>query len=264
MATTKGFYSIIQFVPDLDRAEGANVGIVLVVPELGYLEVSMAPDNEAPKQRFRVTDIDEVRLNVAKEGIRARILRDGEAWKTPSDLIHFASCEGNHLTLLSPRTILTKDPAADLKRLFERLAHTEPRHHRSLAKPTLDQLAYLKFSGAPLRENIEVKLPKFRPLKFPFAYKNGALNLILPEAFPLKAADAEKKASELAVRGHILHKHRNEAGEEQKLVVVGAFYDSIPSEVKERIGYIFQEHDSRLVPDSEIEAFTEEVRRVAH
>lgn len=39
MATTKGFFSIIQHCPDLDRGESANVGVVLVVPELAFLGV---------------------------------------------------------------------------------------------------------------------------------------------------------------------------------------------------------------------------------
>jgi len=264
MGTTKGFYSIIQFVPDLDRGEGANVGVVLSVPSLGYLDVLMAEDNESPKQRFKSTSIDEDRLNIAKNGIKSRILADGKAWNTMEDLLHFSNCEGNHLTLLRPRTILSKDPAADLQRLFVRLAHTEARHRRTLAKPSLHQLADLKFSGVPLRENVEVELPKFKPLVFPYAYKNGALNLIHPESFPLDASDAEKKASELAVKGHILHKHRNDRGEEQKLVVVGAFYDSISEEVRDRIAYIFHEHDSRLVQASQMEEFSEEVRQQAH
>jgi hypothetical protein len=35
MPTTRGFFSIVQFCPDLDRGECANVGVVLVVPNLG-------------------------------------------------------------------------------------------------------------------------------------------------------------------------------------------------------------------------------------
>jgi hypothetical protein len=264
MAAARGFYSIIQFVPDLDRAEGANIGVVLSVPSLGYLDVKMAPDNEAPKQRFRPSSIDEARLDLAKEGIVTRILREGGDWKYSDDLVRFANCEGNHISLLSPRTILTKAPAADLEKLFRRLIHIEARHRRTLPKPTLDELKDLKFSGVPLRENVEVELPKFKPLVFPFAYKNGALNLILPEAFPLEAGDAEKKASELAVKGHILHKRLSPEGDLQKLVVIGAFHENISEDVRDRIGYIFEQQDSRLVQAEQMEEFTEEVRQQAH
>ena len=28
----KGYYSILQFVPDLEKSEGANIGVVLILP----------------------------------------------------------------------------------------------------------------------------------------------------------------------------------------------------------------------------------------
>ena len=49
MTQTRGFFSVIQFCPDLDRGEYANVGIVLAVPQSGVLEVRMSEDNEGPK-----------------------------------------------------------------------------------------------------------------------------------------------------------------------------------------------------------------------
>ena len=106
LSAAKGFYSIIQFVASLDRAEGVNVGVVMAVPSLAYLDVQME-------------DSEDARLVVAYQGLKARILR--ENWESPEDLIHFANCEGNHLQLISPRTILTKDPPADLNALFRRL-----------------------------------------------------------------------------------------------------------------------------------------------
>jgi hypothetical protein len=34
----KGYYSILQFVPDLERAEGANIGVALFCPDKGFLQ----------------------------------------------------------------------------------------------------------------------------------------------------------------------------------------------------------------------------------
>jgi hypothetical protein len=34
----RGYYSILQFVPDLERSEGANIGVVLFSPERHFLK----------------------------------------------------------------------------------------------------------------------------------------------------------------------------------------------------------------------------------
>ncbi|ODT68173.1 hypothetical protein ABS71_09970 [bacterium SCN 62-11] len=104
MNRKKGFYSIIQHVADLDRAEGVNVGVVLAVPLESYLDVRLANPDDLPQL-----------------GLKARILREGAHWNSTADLIHFANCEGNHLRLVEPRTIFTKDAEKDLEALFQRL-----------------------------------------------------------------------------------------------------------------------------------------------
>ena len=40
MTPLKGYYSIVQYCPDLNRGETANIGIVLMVPDRGYLRAS--------------------------------------------------------------------------------------------------------------------------------------------------------------------------------------------------------------------------------
>ena len=45
MTQTRGFFSVIQFCPDLDRGEYANVGIILADPQHSVLDVRMREDN---------------------------------------------------------------------------------------------------------------------------------------------------------------------------------------------------------------------------
>lgn len=66
LAATHGFFSLIQYCPDLDRGESADVGVVLLVPALGFFGVRFSDDNEGPKQRFGEHSIDDTRLDVAK------------------------------------------------------------------------------------------------------------------------------------------------------------------------------------------------------
>ena len=49
---SKGYYSILQFVPDLERAEGANIGVVLFCPERRFLDVMVSHNNDRVRHFF--------------------------------------------------------------------------------------------------------------------------------------------------------------------------------------------------------------------
>jgi len=44
MNPTKGYYSIVQFCPDLARRETVNISVVLLVPEKDLFEPRMLAD----------------------------------------------------------------------------------------------------------------------------------------------------------------------------------------------------------------------------
>ena len=52
----KGYYSILQFVPDLERSEGANIGVVLFCPEKHFLKVQTATGNDRVRRFFGPED----------------------------------------------------------------------------------------------------------------------------------------------------------------------------------------------------------------
>ncbi|HKY34389.1 MAG TPA: DUF3037 domain-containing protein [Polyangiaceae bacterium] len=264
MAATKGFFSIIQYCPDLERGESANVGVVLVVPEAGFLGVQFSHDNEGPKQRFGKDAFDDARLTVAKNALEGRLREEGRSWTSADELLKFGKKEGNHLLLSTPRVILAVDPKAELEELYQRLVHVDARHRRRRAKPDLKTLFEPKVLDRPLRRNLHVSIPEMGTLEIPYAYKNGRLNLIKPEGFPLDEKSATSRANDLAVKGHLIYKHPDENGEERQLIIVGGFDPLTPETLKRRIGYVLREHEARLVREEEIDAFAEEVRREAH
>jgi hypothetical protein len=125
MAPTKGFFSIVRYCPDLARGEFANVGIVLVVPELAFFGIRFSDDNEGPRQRFGKNAFDDTRLTVAKRSLEGRLREEGKSWTNADELLTFGKKEGNHLLLSAPRTILAVDPVAELAELYEKLVHVE-------------------------------------------------------------------------------------------------------------------------------------------
>ena len=42
MSTARGYYSILRYIPDLERGEGANIGVVLFCPALKFLKARTA------------------------------------------------------------------------------------------------------------------------------------------------------------------------------------------------------------------------------
>lgn len=237
--SSRGFFSIVQYCPDLDRGECANVGVVLCVPELGYLGVRMSENNEGPKQRFGATAFDDFQLTAAKAAIEGRIRAEGAAWTEPSQV----------------------SPSEDLAELFHRMVFVERRTKSRVAKPNLKVLLEERAPEVPWLRDVEVELPRLGALKAPYAYRNGALNLIRPESFPMDERVATQRASELAVKSHILH---GMPGESRKLIVVGAFDASATQELKERLGFVLAEHEARLVHEAELPEFVEQVKAEAH
>src|SRR6187455_2612736 len=159
MTATKGFFSVIQFCPDLDRGECANVGVVLAVPKLGYLGVRFSEDNEAPKQRFSKEAFDDARLSLAKRAMEGRIRAEGVAWVAPEDLIQFGKKEGNNMLLSAPRTILVDNCEAELEELYHRLVHVDARTRRRPRKPDLRRVFEEKLLGVPIQRDLTVDIP---------------------------------------------------------------------------------------------------------
>lgn len=264
MPTHEGFFSVVQYCPDLDRGERANVGIVLVVPELGFASVRFSEDNEGPKRRFGADAFDDTRLSLAKRGLEGRILAEAADWRRPEDLERFGRLEGNHLLLTVPKAILVENAEAETEELYARLVHIEPLRRRRPRKPDLRAVFDRQLAGVPLFRDIEIEIPELGRFRAPYAYQNGALNLIRPEGFPIDEAAATSKANDLAVKGHLIHKQSSAGGKKQKLIVVGGFDPEASEQLKRRIDFVLREHDARLVREERLGEFVEEVRREAH
>ena len=267
MTQMRGFFSVIQYCPDLDRGEYANVGIVLAIPQHRVLEVRISEDNEGPKQRFGAKAFDDVRLTIAKKGLAGRVREEGATWSSAEDLLRFSSKEGNNLTLSVPKVIMVENPTADLEELYSRLVHVERRRKQRRRKQRLqapDLVAVFEAGliGVPLLTNYQVEIPEYGDWEVPYAYQNGVLNLISSEAFSERAA--EDKGNDLAVKAHLVRRHSDATGKPQKLIVVGGFDAEAPESLKRRIEFILEECDARLVREEKLDEFVQEIRREAH
>ena len=52
MTPQQGYYSLIQYCPDVSRLEAANLGVVLFCPAIRFLDSRLAPKVDRAKQFF--------------------------------------------------------------------------------------------------------------------------------------------------------------------------------------------------------------------
>lgn len=262
MTTYGGFYSIIQYCPNLDRGEGINIGVVLFCPELRSINVRMTKTNEAVRRHFRGHEFDDRRLSSAKGALACRLRKSEVA--SIVDFRVFISKESEHLVIVPPKQTLVSRPDIDIDALFDELVGESSNRRRARAKaPDLSRVFEPLTLGAPILRDQTVEIPILgHKLAAPYAYRNGTLNYVKPQGFSAIEDSALQSASHLGVQGHMLHKHPDpDTNIERRLVVVADFEDP---RLRPRISQLFEEFMVRLVPYHEVKAFAEEVRKQAH
>ena len=208
----EGLYGAIQYCPDLDRAEGVNVGVYLVCITTGQslLRMSDAGDRLHLQRRLGSKNIDEKRIELAKTAITNRFITS--QIRSREDIEHFAAREANHLVVMPPRRIMITDVATDLDEIFNALV--AEKHVKRPPKPTTPRLATI---FEPLRESVpmwsdlKIKVPVLnKKLSADYAYKNKLVNYIKAVGFSQNKEQALKTASNVGLQGLFLSKHQFE------------------------------------------------------
>lgn len=257
----RALYSVIQFWPDLARAEGINIGIALVCPGVGTRTV-MSANNVAIKKAFGAR-FDGKRLDAVKRSLKVRLdalPQSFESFET------FINSQANNLVLLPPRWTMTEDPDATATSLFAELVgeRKRPTRRGSPHGPNLTEFFTPLFTaGLPnLRKDVEVQIPTLhKTLTAEVAYRNGGLNYVLGYGFPGDEHSALEKAKSIGGDGLLLSKHADAAsGLAQRMVVAGRLKDE---RMADTIKALLSDFNVRLVREAELQAFVAEVREAS-
>ena len=117
-------YAIVRIVPQIERGECVNAGVVLFCRSLGFLAARIELDEARVRALAPEVDLDSVRSHVdALARIAAGAPAAGPIAALPaSERFHWLVAPASTVIQCSPvHTGLSVDPARELERLAERL-----------------------------------------------------------------------------------------------------------------------------------------------
>lgn len=264
MNATKGYYSLVQYCPDIARQEAANVGVVLFCPDCQFIRARVA-DTIGRIRRFFGQDGDGYRhLQGMMQAVASRIEVERAQFRSLDDLRQFIATRANKIILTQPKPVMVMDPEADLEALFQELV-ADPRKPLTVQgqlplRKRLDAVLSEQDVRRFIQRQVEVEVPALKErLRVPYAFRNGRFNLIRPVEFKHQAGASVKTAAcRHAVEGRSLYAHPDPRFGSLQLIVVADFA-SAPPESAELVSGVFQENHVRLITPDSLGALKQEI-----
>lgn len=263
MSTFKGYYSLIQYCPDLGRLEAANVGVLLFCPELRFLKAKTTKNNARIIQFFGREGHDWAQINLFKVGIEDRLTNEAADIRTLEDLQRFIALRGNLIQISAPRPLKVTEPEKDLNDLAQEfdLAVARPKPERSLKGIVRDRLMQAGLEKK-LKTDIRLTVPLFkREVEIPMGYKNGAFNLLTPVQFGSQELDQSiSRACKYAVEGKSLNETTDTELGPLKFCVIGHFRPN-DAETRSVVASVLDNHGVKLYRTDQLPTLIDEIRR---
>jgi len=265
MESSKGYYCLIQYCPDLSRLEAANIGVILFCPERRFIRAKTAQGNDRVRRFFGSQDNDWTQINAIKNSIENRLEVAGHDFKSLDDLTNFISTRANEMQISPPRPMKVFDPEKDLEELFEELVGGRSREPLKYSAPPVEKALAKTFRETGVEEfihrDVTVTVPAFhKPLTVPFGFQNGRFNLIQPVRFhQTMESRIVDVACRHAVEGRSLYDHPDEKLGDLQLIVVGSFATE-SSEYKDLVSDILEENQVALHSIDEVQTLIEEIK----
>jgi hypothetical protein len=263
MKPAKGYYSVIQYCPDLGRFEAANIGVLLFCPEKHFLQALTSGNNSRIIRFFGSEGHDWARIDTFKRGLEDRLQKESPTIKSVEDLQQFIAMRANVLQITPPNSIKICDPEEDLRSLFNEIIGepARPKHRKSLRRYVAEKL-----SGPGLDKkvvhDVKVAVPVLdREVEIPFGYQNGRFNLINPVRFGAQNPEQSVvTACKYAVEGRSIYEHSDPTWGKMQLVVVGQFRTK-DQETPGRVRRVFDDYGVKLFKMDELATLIDEIRR---
>lgn len=265
MNAKKGYYSLIQYCPDLMRLEAVNVGVLLFCPSMeNYLQVKVTSTNRRVRKFFGDEAGDLRQIQLIKEGLQSHLNLEDTHIDSLEKLQRFIRMQANQLQLTEPRSMRITNPAKDLNDLFVELFGEESLHK---PKESFKQKLWHDFKQLNITDRIAKwpQLPRqLAPYDFKadFAYQNGSLNFLKIHDFSriTKGTTVLHKVCSDAIIGQKLSRLDYSDQSHRKLLVLGQFPAKEEGLITETRG-IFEEHEVAFYTQDDKKKLLEEIAK---
>lgn len=259
--STKGYYTIIQYIPDLERIEAVNIGVALFCPELPYFKARLSTNNKRVKSFFKIQGDHLEHFKAIKQAFKDRIEFEESRLQSWEDFQQFVNTRANNILLTSPRPIKVADPNTVITELFERLIGQEKSTKTKDSK--LHQLharfeKEIKEAGITdkIERNFRIELPTLgRNLEFPYKFQNGKPNVIRTEFFGDNVTRTINKACILGVEGRDLQQH---------LEFTVHILAQLDRNSAASVSWVLEDHGIKLWTADQIAVLVQEIKERSH
>lgn len=265
---TTGYYSLIQYCPDRDRLEVANMGVLLFCPEPRYLQARLSPGNERIRHFFGDEAGDYKQIQAMKKIIEHRLEVENERIRNLADLQRFVALTANEILITNPRPVLVEEPAVELAQIFDDLVASsqrrEPPREATLTHRLRERLDTPQICNL-LKRDVAVKVPLIgSEFTVPFAYQNGRLNLIdVHEFSQRRERDVVRDVLAKAAQGRLIFKHEDPLAGLRQLVIVAAL-GPVASDHRDRVVAVLADHDVQFYDETNIDQLECAILETAH
>jgi hypothetical protein len=266
MNATKGYFSLVQYCPDIARREAANVGVVLFCPDLHFIESKLIRSNHRIRRFFGEEADNYQHLNAMKDSLANRLEVEKSEFKSLEDLKTFVATRANKVILTDPRPVKILDPMTDLEALYRELVLEPSRPLSVQAEIPLRKRLDVALMGDDVRKfmqrNITVSVPSLKEsIEIPYGYKNGRFNLIKPIEFTQQSESRLINAAcKTAMEGLSLYRHGDPQLGELQLIVVAEFISAQP-ETRSVVQAIFREGSVQMFTSERLEDLKLEIMK---
>jgi len=190
-----GYYSLIQYCPDITIGEVATIGVLLFVPDSGFVDVRVTPTNQRAAHIFGGGIHKYDRLQRYKEGLRGWVEADSRKFRTLEQAKSFLAVSANSITFTPIRAIVCQDGAEKMiECLFTKFFPDDvtPQSEKSQRGPYLPKTRIFKAlrtrygngigSKLALLPELEVVGPE-RRVQPDFAFQNKHFNVVFSKSF---------------------------------------------------------------------------------
>ena len=264
MNATKGYYCLVQYCPDIARAEAANVGVVLFCPELKFIRAQVS-DNNRRIQKFFGKEADNYHhLDAMKTALVQRIEVEKAEFGLLENLQQFVETRANKVILTNPKPVKVFNPEEDLNALFRELVEHPKENLTVRAELSLRKRLDIVLTDATLkrfiRRDLEFQIPTLNEkLVVPYGFQNGRFNLIQPIEFEQQKRGAIVNAAcKHAIEGNYIFNNPNVKFGDMQLFVVADFTETT-ADMATNVETIFREYNVRMFTPGRLEELKQEI-----